>query len=164
MKKLFLLALFTPLFFLSACALKPAETLAPVETPASETPAAVNTAPPAEVPGEPVEVTGTAAVDLANPASTNCEAKGGKIKITARGDAGQYGICYFEDNRQCEEWALLRGDCPEGGRKVTGYQNKQQIYCAITGGETDIVDNICTIKGQTCDLEGYYNGSCPKPL
>jgi putative hemolysin len=32
---------------------------------------------------------------------------------------GQYGVCFFEDNRQCEEWALLRGDCPVGGKKVT---------------------------------------------
>ena len=39
----------------------------------------------------------------------------------ARRDGGQYGICFFDDNRQCEEWALLRGDCPVGGLKVTGY-------------------------------------------
>jgi predicted metal-dependent phosphoesterase TrpH len=35
-------------------------------------------------------------------------------------DGGEYGICVFEDNRQCEEWALFRGECPAGGRKATG--------------------------------------------
>jgi len=47
---------------------------------------------------------------------------------------GEYGICFFEDNRQCEEWALFRGDCQKGGRKVTGYETDAQVYCAITGG------------------------------
>ena len=40
----------------------------------------------------------------------------------------------FEDNRQCEEWALLNGDCPVGGLKVTGTSHRPAQYCAITGG------------------------------
>jgi len=48
----------------------------------------------------------------ANPASQNCANQGGTLSIEARGDGGQFGVCYFEDNRQCEEWALLRGTVP----------------------------------------------------
>ena len=38
-----------------------------------------------------------------------------------RDDVGQIGVCYFADNKQCEEWALEKGYCPVGGVKVTGY-------------------------------------------
>jgi putative hemolysin len=55
---------------------------------------------------------------LTNPASENCAAHGGRLLIETA-PAGQYGVCLFEDNRQCEEWALLRGACPVGGIKVT---------------------------------------------
>src|SRR5512139_2612950 len=58
---------------------------------------------------------------IANPASKNCMSQGGTLTIETRGDGGQFGVCYFEDNLQCEEWALFRGDCPVGGVKVTGY-------------------------------------------
>ncbi|HNW55685.1 MAG TPA: DUF333 domain-containing protein [bacterium] len=82
-----------------------------------------------------VSTTTTTTVGLANPASTNCIEKGGRLEIKTKTDGGQYGVCYFEDNRQCEEWALLRGECPVGGVKITGYDNEDQSYCAITGGQ-----------------------------
>jgi putative hemolysin len=44
---------------------------------------------------------------LPNPASVDCVKKGGKVVIEKRGDGGEYGICLFEGNRQCEEWAML---------------------------------------------------------
>ena len=58
---------------------------------------------------------------LANPASQNCVARGGTIKIERRPDGGQFGVCVFTDNYQCEEWAMFRGECPTGGLRVTGY-------------------------------------------
>jgi len=106
---------------------------------------------------------------LANPASTNCVDKGGTLQIED-GPNGQFGVCYFEDNRQCEEWAFYRGDCPVGGRKVTGYINQAARYCAITGGEYTITvqgnetteKGTCTLpNGAICDADDYYNGSCP---
>ena len=106
---------------------------------------------------------------IANPASENCIAQGGTLAIMERGDGGQYGVCYFEDNRQCEEWALLRGDCPVGGIKVTGYVTPAATYCAITGGEyaatgssgQEDEQGTCTLKnGTTCDAWDYYNGQC----
>ncbi len=70
---------------------------------------------------------------IANPASVNCIDKGGTLSIQKRGDGGEYGICIFEDNRQCEEWALFRGECPAGGIKITGYVTPAARYCAIPG-------------------------------
>ena len=106
---------------------------------------------------------------IANPASENCIQRGGTLSVEKRGDGGEFGICRFEDNRQCEEWALLRGDCPVGGLKVTGYVTSAAVYCAITGGvytitgknNTATEQGTCTFKnGQTCDVWDYYNGKC----
>jgi putative hemolysin len=79
-------------------------------------------------------------------------------------------VCFFEDNRQCEEWALLNGDCPVGGLKVTGYITDAAVYCAITGGTYEITgtdaagveQGTCTLPDETiCDVWEYYNGTCP---
>jgi putative hemolysin len=100
------------------------------------------------------------AVGLPNPASQNCVAQGGTLRIEERGDLGQFGVCYFEDNRQCEEWALLRGECPVGGVKVTGYTTEAARFCAISGGEYD-QDGGCAFKnGVKCDAEAFYAGTC----
>ena len=72
---------------------------------------------------------------IANPASQNCLEQGGTLSFEVRGDGGQFGVCYFEDNRQCEEWALMRGDCPAvwpQGHRVIHFRRP---YCAITGGK-----------------------------
>jgi putative hemolysin len=107
--------------------------------------------------------------NMANPASVNCTKQGGQLVIQTRGDGGQYGVCLFEDNRQCEEWALLHGDCPVGGLKVTGYVTPAAQYCAITGGTYTITSGgntpnetgTCTFKdGSMCDANDYYNGKC----
>jgi putative hemolysin len=112
-----------------------------------------------------------ASVGLANPASENCIAKGGQSRIETAGDGGQYGVCLFEDNRQCEEWALLRGECPAGGLKVTGYITPQARYCAIRGGAYTVTvqqtaaapeQGICALPGQpACDALALYEGRCP---
>ena len=106
---------------------------------------------------------------LANPASVNCEEKGGKLEFRDRSELGQYGVCVFEDNRQCEEWALLGGECLEGGVKVTDYVTEAAVYCAITGGEYAGTGNsgaadeqgTCTLKNSTtCDVWEYFGGKC----
>lgn len=106
---------------------------------------------------------------LANPASENCVKQGGAVSIQKRGDGGEYGICVFEDNRQCEEWALQRGECPVGGLKITGYVTTAAQYCAITGGAYTITgksnqpdeQGTCAFQnGKTCDAWEYYNGTC----
>ncbi len=113
--------------------------------------------------------TPTPQAGLPNPASENCVKQGGTLTIQKRGDGGEYGVCLFEDNRQCEEWALLRGDCPVGGLKITGYATQAAQYCAITGGEYQITANgntdqekgTCTFKnGRMCDAGDYFAGIC----
>lgn len=104
---------------------------------------------------------------LANPASINCQDKGGKVVIEKKDDGSEYGLCYFDDNRACEEWAMLRGDCPVGGRKTTGYDTIAQKFCAWSGGQTLAVENaVCTFKdGSTCLADDFYKGTCePKKL
>ena len=119
--------------------------------------------------GECAAPTGSQATPagIANPASENCVAQGGTSEVQTRADDAQYSICLFEDNMQCEEWALLRGECPVGGVKVTGYATPAAVYCAITGGEYAVTGNsgaddeqgTCTFKnGVVCDVwEWYYN-------
>jgi hypothetical protein len=141
------------LFILTALAILAAACgSAPTETP---------TLPPTEV----IEPVG-----LPNPASQNCLDQGGDLVIMERGDGGQYGVCFFEDNRQCEEWALMNGDCPVGGLKVTGYITDAAVYCAITGGTYEITgtdaagveQGTCTLPDEiTCDVWEYFNGICP---
>lgn len=108
---------------------------------------------------------------IANPASVNCIDKGGALSIQKRGDGGEYGICIFADNRQCEEWALFRGECPAGGIRITGYVTPAARYCAITGGAYTVTgrsntgeeQGICLLKsGTSCDAWDYYRGKCPE--
>lgn len=56
-------------------------------------------------PGEPPTI--------ANPASENCIAKGGKLEIVDTPE-GQQGMCTLPDGTRCEEWAYMRGECPCG--------------------------------------------------
>jgi len=103
---------------------------------------------------------------MANPASTNCLEKGGRLEIR-QNKMGEYGVCLFEDNRQCEEWALLRGQCPVGGLKITGYQTEAQVYCAITGGELSGLNTdtpMCKrVDGTWCNAQANFEGACPDP-
>jgi putative hemolysin len=106
---------------------------------------------------------------LANPASQNCVARGGALKIERRPDGGQFGVCVFTDNYQCEEWAMFRGECPVGGLRVTGYITPAARYCAITGGRYTVVaksgaadeQGACALPdGKACDAGAYYAGTC----
>ncbi len=104
----------------------------------------------------------------------NCVKQGGTLAIQKRGDGGEYGVCIFEDNRQCEEWAMLRGECPVGGIKITGYLTQAAQYCAITRGDVQVTGNsntdqkqgTCTFKnGQTCDAGTTLRGNAiPIPI
>lgn len=104
----------------------------------------------------------TPLIALANPASANCSERGGNLVIQKRGDGGEFGLCYFEDNRACEEWALVRGECPVGGVKTTGFDTMDQKYCAWSGGETFAgANSVCTFKnGKKCPTSEFYNGTC----
>ncbi len=111
------------------------------------------------------------APQLANPASQHCVAKGGEVMIEKNPRGGQFGVCMFPDNMQCEEWAMMRGQCPAGGIRVTGYATPAARYCAITGGRYTITAasntprerGTCAFStGKTCDAAAYYDGSCTR--
>ena len=113
---------------------------------------------------------GLAQSQLANPASQNCAKQGGTLTIERRPDGGQYGVCVFTDNYQCEEWALFRGECPKNGLRVTGYVTPAGRYCAITGGRYTVVTEsaagetgVCSLPGgKACDAAAYYAGTCSR--
>ncbi|MCX6788664.1 MAG: DUF333 domain-containing protein [Candidatus Jorgensenbacteria bacterium] len=101
---------------------------------------------------------------IANPASENCVKVGGNLQMQKKEDGSEYGLCYFEDARACEEWALFRGECQVGGMKTTGYDTIDQKYCAWSGGSTFAVPNsVCKWKdGKECSTIDFYNGKCSK--
>ena len=70
-------------------------------------------------------------------AAQNCESLGGKRKLE-RGPEGEIAVCVFPSNRQCEEWALLFGQCPRGGIDIGGYATTSERHCAIRGGRMTI--------------------------
>lgn len=153
MKKIFLVLSASLILILTGCqnffANKPADTF---KTKVPQ--AAVN------------KTDGEQTANIANPASANCAENGGKLEIK-KNKKGEYGVCFFEDNQQCEEWALLRGQCPVGGVKITGYENDAEIYCAITGGQVDGMDTpvpMCKrIDGTLCNAQSNLDGECPDP-
>lgn len=112
------------------------------------------------------------ALGLANPASTHCVGLGGELKIERLGNGDEYGVCVFEDNRQCEEWALFRGDCPKGGRKVTGLVTPGARLCVILGGRYAITaeethaaaeQGACSLPGGArCEADELEAGRCPR--
>lgn len=63
---------------------------------------------------------------IANPASENCVAKGGRLEVRGGTPPGgllkdataQYGVCVFPDGSECEEWKFFRGECAPAGRSV----------------------------------------------
>ena len=99
---------------------------------------------------------------LENPASVYCKEQGGQTIIQTRGDGGQYGLCDFGSGMSCEEWAMMRGECPTGGVRTTGFDTIEQKYCAWSGGTTLAEPNAtCTFtNGKTCSVDAYYTGTC----
>lgn len=53
-------------------------------------------------------------LNMANPAALYCEEMGGRVDMRENQD-GQYGVCVFPDQTECEEWALYRGECETVG-------------------------------------------------
>lgn len=111
---------------------------------------------------------------MANPASVYCEEQWWDLQIeNIKG--WEMWVCYFEDNRQCEEWALFRGECPIGWVKVTGYVTTGARYCAILGWDYEITSApdvepeqwTCTLPSwETIDasaLEGGWTQTDPMP-
>jgi putative hemolysin len=63
---------------------------------------------------EPPAANANVSVQIANPASTNCLEKGGKLEGRIDETGGQYSLCIFQDDTRCEEWAYFRNECQSG--------------------------------------------------
>jgi putative hemolysin len=49
--------------------------------------------------------------ELANPAAAYCEVQGHTYEIRTAEDGGQYGVCIAAEGKECDAWALYRGEC-----------------------------------------------------
>jgi putative hemolysin len=127
---------------------------------------------PPEVPAQsPAQAAPAASVAIPNPASENCIKQGGRRSIEKTPHGGEYSVCAFEDNHQCEEWALLRAECRAGGVRITGYLTQAGRFCAITGGTYTVTSGndaatergICKLPGgKECEAEAYFSGDCSR--
>ena len=104
-----------------------------------------------------------APIGIANPASVHCAEVGGRNVTETLPNGSEFGVCLFEDNRQCGQWALFRGGCPVGGLRITGYPSDAARYCAITGstyGVSGENETCTTPEGKVCGLAAYFDGTC----
>ncbi len=72
-----------------------------------------------------------AAVGIPNPASVNCVKQGGTLDIRKEANGGEVGYCKFADGSECEEWALMRGECKPGQSKASF--TDPFAFCAAVG-------------------------------
>lgn len=111
-----------------------------------------------------------APVAMANPAAQNCARLGGTTEQMVRGTLGTTGICRLKSGRACEEWALMRGECPEEGVDEKPYATVEARYCVLRGGilsleagQTDERKGTCFLpESRSCGVEAYWLGQCPK--
>jgi len=153
---------FTSLFFvllvvvLSGCTLpgqKPAPTACTMEAKICPDGSSVGrSGPNCEFAQCPVSDAGN--VGLANPASVNCQEKGGNLEIITDLEGNQSGLCKFPDNTQCEEWAFYRGECRPG--LITASS------ATATVATTAIADWL-VYQSQEYGLEFQYPKDWPKP-
>ena len=68
--------------------------------------------------------------NMPNPASVNCVKQGGTLEIRKEAN-GEVGYCKFADGSECEEWALMRGECKPGQAAAT--YTDPFAYCAAVG-------------------------------
>jgi putative hemolysin len=140
------------LFVLSACS---------AQTPQSATPTAT---------------TARDTITIANPASAYCEEQGFKMETRTAQDGSQYGVCMFEDDTECEEWAYYRGECKLGDMDVApaptaspaGIANPASTYCVEQGGASEVRRGedgsqygVCTFPdGSECEEWAFFRGEC----
>jgi len=68
---------------------------------------------------------------IANPASTFCKDQGYASQTKTNGDGSQYGVCFFDNGKQCEEWSFYNGSCGSDYRRylIAGRPYPQETVC-----------------------------------
>lgn len=125
----------------------------------------------------PQPVTATPTLDtITNPASAYCEEQGFKLEMRTAQDGGQYSVCMFEDDSECEEWAYYRSECKPGDMDVAspptatpaGIANPASAYCAEQGGTSEIRTaedgsqfGVCVFPdGSECEEWAFFRREC----
>ncbi len=117
--------------------------------------------------------------DMPNPASAFCELNDGTLEIRTDGSGGQYGVCFFSDGSECDEWAFYRGECKPGDNlkpvdsaedltPSANMPNPASVFCDQNGGvleiRTDIngsQSGICIFSDASeCDEWAFFRGEC----
>lgn len=103
--------------------------------------------------GGPAEIKEEAQPGLANPASVYCQGLGYREETRSNAD-GQYGVCIFPDNSECDTWDFLAGRC-----------GQEHSYCVKNGYaiQSELNSNIATCvftDGSSCLEMEYFQGEC----
>jgi len=162
--------------FLSLCAVviamassASAQSAAPTTPETKQPPAKTKQAPAATAaPAASTAAKSTPKPHTANPASKNCTDKGGTLSIEKDGSGGEFGVCTFSNKRQCEEWAMMHGDCRSGGVHVASDSSAAARYCTISGGlyragpgDGKTERGSCAFRnGKVCPAADYFNTTC----
>ena len=90
---------------------------------------------------------------LANPASVYCQGLGFEEE-SRENELGQYGVCTFPDDSECDTWDFLAGRC-----------GVEYSYCAQQGFDLKSTEerNIGTCvfdDGSSCSEFEYFQGDC----
>lgn len=104
----------------------------------------------------------TKAGSLATAAYTKCVQNDGFVTTDRRGKSGFYNVCNFDDDMNCELYALYNGQCPIGGVHTVGYTTRPQVFCALRGGQPTGKNNgQCKMPdGKICSTAAVYSDTC----
>lgn len=112
---------------------------------------------------------------LANPASTNCQERGGKVVLIERAGGGSYGVCKFNDGTECEEWKFLKEECfvgdfnpadniwegsiklSQSGRQNAYFEMLNGEELGITSSDRDIQDILNALIGKNANIKVIGN-------
>ncbi|MBI4425906.1 MAG: DUF333 domain-containing protein [Elusimicrobia bacterium] len=114
------------------------------------------------------------AASLANPASANCEAKGGAVEIYGGPKGGQSGYCRLADQAAIEEWTLLRGartQAVQALRRRRTPRGKAPAYCSRAGGKVVALRrgrsslSVCVFPDRSSiDVDTLFQGLSRRPV
>jgi len=94
---------------------------------------------------------------IANPAAENCVKLGGKSEIKTQADGSQSGLCTLPSGQVCDEWALMRGECPI----KTNSDNNQTIMNNASSTKEDLVKKYsqAVLKTNFGDIKVKFYGA-----
>jgi putative hemolysin len=77
---------------------------------------------------------------MPDPSAVYCKRLGYNLKVITDDEGGQYGVCIFPENSECEAWAFYRGKC-----------GQPWSYCTQCGYELkDLGPREGWVKGVVC--------------